>query len=398
MNFSHIVKKTLIATFTATLALAVQAQDFGATLDNNSKIKKQEKSKYLLNQQNTASVWALLPGDNTGNSYMALQGSFKYKYDDFDVKHLGDKKEETQILDVDLWKYNYIAKYAHGVSSTVSLGRFSMVDSTGIIFSQNCDGGLVKIESPRVHCSVYGGYTGWQNAHNVTILNKAGSKFSYRKNRTYDLASSYAIGGLSLSFPYLLCNQTIGLEGYAFIGTNGKNSDNTDYNRYYGTLILNGPITKDLFYLATSTLGTEDAPDLNNLSQLYLTYFLNFYDATLEAHSIYASGENGSLKPFKGFTSNTATYSSLEPEYTGLLKSGISVSIKPTQKLLLSGGSDIIFICPKDKTEYHGTQAYGNLLYQIFTDVKVSGFIAHFWGKDPTPDAIQATLKATISF
>lgn len=51
-----------------------------------------------------------------------------------------------------------------------------------------------------------------------------------------------------ISFPYLLFNQTISLEGLGFWDTEGPaDSPKDEDNRFYGTLRLDGPLAPMLF-------------------------------------------------------------------------------------------------------------------------------------------------------
>ncbi len=114
------------------------------------------------------------------------------------------------------------------------------------------------------------------NGHNATIIN---GDIDKSNNDFYYMASPFIIGQASVYFPYLFFNQSLGVEGLTAIGTKGPNGDNADYNRFYGTLSLNGSVGKNKFYVLSTTFGAEvidgDFDKLSNLSQLSFTYYRN---------------------------------------------------------------------------------------------------------------------------
>ena len=197
---------------------AVFAVDFGGLLNNLTTIKTNKDQNFKLDQKDSASLWFKTVFDETGMNYFIAD--FIYDFErDFDA----DKT--TNIIDSDLFKLNLGKKLANGKIG-LSAGRFFYSDLSGLIFAQNADGVLFNYKGNRFDVSVYGAYTGLLNALNVKMITAERGVYVrdtdriddvydhsfYRfklvegdKDKLYDFAEQYAVGGLTVSFPYMLC-------------------------------------------------------------------------------------------------------------------------------------------------------------------------------------------------
>ncbi|MCR5290839.1 MAG: hypothetical protein K6E51_12675 [Treponema sp.] len=398
MNKRIFIKLVLCSVLVST-AFAV---DFGGNVGFYSKIKKTKKTDYALNMKNNATAWFTVPFAQDNTNYLSAQGSVFYKYDDADIQHLGDKKTDVVFFDIDLLKWRYITKLDSARLVQCSAGRFGYSDSSGLVFGQPNDGIFAQYTGPGLTVSAYGGYTGLLNAQSVTILNKANSPFKYDTKKAYDWASPYWIGGVTVGLPFVFAQHSVEAQFLTAIGADGPSDSakNSDYNRFYATAVLNGPVpvVDNTFYVFTTTFGSVDS-DLCNLSQVTLSYFMQqYFNSTISCNTVYASGKQFGLKPFKGITSMTAVYDVAQSEYTGLVKSGLSASIKPISVLLLGAGGDVVFMYPDDTLEYSGVQVTANAKYQLLRDCNLSLFFARFMGKDSDTTNTEVTLKAVLAF
>lgn len=381
------IKIVFSALALCTAVLPAAAVDFGAMLNNNTKFAGNTIQNMTLEQKNAFTAWINVPFNNEGTMYFAAEGIAQYKNTD---------GTSLVTADCDLFKFNSLTKFSNKSKLLISAGRFYYSDGSGLVFDQTSDGLLAQLKLSSVNLGVYGGYTGLLNAQNVTILNSKTTTYSYDTTSVYALAAPYAVFGVTGSLPYLFANQTLGAEFYGVLGASDMTSG---YNRFYGTLSLNGPLASSVFYSLTSTFATADSfSTLSNLSQAMLSWYPSFKSMAVSLGGIYASGSNGPFSPFVGVTSNTAVQSFTQPEYSGLIKATLSASIKPITTLLLAVGGDGVFDCAESDIGYYGFQAYGSVRYDLFSDVQLGLTANQFIGNDSATSKTTIIAKAVISF
>lgn len=391
------MKKSIIKIITSlvftTVLSGAFAFDFGGTVNDTTKFTGADFSSLSLDQKNTATLWVKTPFNNKGSLYMAAEGTFQYEYVQSADKYL-------LTADCDLFKFGGIFDISKN-KLIVSAGRFIMTDSTGLIFTQACDGVSADINLKRFTFGLYGGYTGFLNAQSVTELNSSDSTYAYDSTYMYPLAAPYAAACASFSAPYLFANQTIGAQFLGFFGVPGITCGDATvgYNRMYGTLAMNGPLSSAIFYTFTTTMGTNDNfKSISNLSQIQVGWYPAFKSSSISAKCIYASGANGILSSFTTFTSGTVADSLAQPQYSGNVIAGLSASIKPIEPLYISVGADCVFDCPENSIGYSGFQYNANIRYQIFTDLQASIIGNQYFDIDGTDNKTTLTAKAVISF
>ena len=176
----------------------------------------------------------------------------------------------------------------------------------------------------------------------------------------------------------------------------------------YAELSLGGPLFSTVYYNVNGTLGLSSYDggdmDMGLLAKANVVYYAAVKNITIGINGVYASGEQGGLKPFLGFTSQTATNAlstrknDLETQYTGLIKAGLAASVKPVKNLLLGATGDVILNAAKD-IEYEGFQYGLNLNWQVVSDVSL-GAVWYQYFDDETSDRNKncVQLKAAISF
>ncbi|MBR1722632.1 MAG: hypothetical protein IJ727_09170, partial [Treponema sp.] len=230
----------------------------GAMLSNNTKLANAEKDGSLkLDQNNGISMWLRTPLNKDGSNYFVGEGSFQTEYDD-----TVEESDKILILyaDLDLFKFVFKNELESG-HFDLSVGRFYNSDLSSLVYGQNGDGIKFLLSMSGVNLSLFGSYTGLLNAKNVTILeaNEEDSPDLTDKEKTvYVLANKYLVGALTLSFPNLIASQSISVEGFGAFYL-----ESTKYNRFYGTLALNGPIISPLFYDLTTTFGFAKYDDFD---------------------------------------------------------------------------------------------------------------------------------------
>lgn len=383
------------------------AFDFGGTLDNSSKLSTNAFETFGLSQTDSLGLWFRAALNNTGTIYFATEGTAQVEYDADDITALTDG-DATWLLDVNLFKLTTIAKPSIGTLQ-INWGRFFVSDVTGVILSQNSDGMQAVFASERFSLGAYIGYTGILNAKAVSMVYEltAGDdditgtypNANYNADALYELASPFIVTGANLSLPYVLFNQTVSAEFYAMIGSGNDRGSNKDIDRYYATLAFNGPIVQNLFYTLSSTLGfVKDRSGAGNLTQATLSYYIpEVKNTALTFSATYASGKNGGIQPFYTFTRNEASYAYTAHLYSGILKAGISASIKPFAALYVAAGADVVCDCAAD-FGYSGFEWAATMRYQLFSDVLVGLSANQFIAKDKDLNSMVLALNASISF
>ena len=343
--------------------------DFGGKINSTTKYQGAEFSVLKWYESAAAHLWISSLLIKKMKLKVNTDGSYEFRYDERD----GSCKN---ILDLNLLKISGTLEAGRYTTIQLAAGRFPVSDMTGIIFSQVSDGGFIKFVTPSVEFSIYGGSTGLLNAHDVTILTPSGTAYNPDYNAVYVKAPSYLPFGLSLSFPSLFLNQTVAAEGWGFIDFS------TDkYSRWYGTVSVSGPLSGKVFYSLTATAGSENLKTLSCLSKAVLIFY-PAANASVGFTSVYASGSNGFLSTFRGFTLQTADFALDEPDYAGMIKASVSFSYTILSRLCLVGEGGCVFACPENTVSYDGWQWNCSAVWNIFHDVQVSAGASQYYAAD----------------
>lgn len=372
--------------------------EFGGIFENTSnvKINRDDTANPVIKQQDSVTLYTKIPLKNDGSVYFSAEGLIDYSYNT--VLPDADYSTNEIITDLTLCKLSSVCSLGSG-RLFFNAGRFAYSDYTALVISQTADLVNIKYTNPYVELSAFGGYTGLLNAKNVSIINADYTVFSGDTSKQfYDLAAPFIIGGASFSLPYVLANQTITLEGLAAVASSGPSDYESDGNRFYGTFGLTGPLGASVFYNLSSTVGYNDDSDLSNLSKLSISFYPNFKSSSFTLSGVYASGENGSFKPFVPFTKKAAVLSYTEPFYSCLLKAGAAYSIIPAQSLFASIAADAVFSYMESSPEYEGVQAALTITFQPFSDVRFNLMADAYVSDDSENNRKSITFNAVISF
>ena len=395
----NLKKWILIGSLTLAGTLSFSA-DFGGFLESYSKLGSpafavdDEFETFSLTQEEHLKFWFRHSFDKA--LYIAAETDVYLSTKSTDLSN-SDALDNIIIPNLTLLKFSKRLDL-NEASLTVNAGRFGFSDLTVLVLSQSADGLSLSFDKSRVGIKVYGNYTGLLNAQTVTILNDYDSEYMIDDDKSWYFAAPYANAGIQIEFPYLFANQTLSAEFLSSFGVDGPESGTSDYNRWWGTLALNGFLHRYLCYVFTTTLESEFDSDISNLTSLTFTCLPNFKSMALSLFGIYASGDHFGLKPFKGFTSMTAANSYFEPEYSGLLKSGLSVSIKPVPTIYIKATSSVLFSCPEDDFSYTGLEAGLNGVFQIISDFNITAGITQFFGDSDLDSKGTAVLSARLAF
>lgn len=371
-------------------------------LGDNTDLKfdGEEYKEPRLKQSEAFSALAKIPFNKKGTTFLSLEASLSHSYE----KIFGDNSnsENNFIADLNILKFSSIIECSAG-KFFLDAGRLFLPDLSQSVFAQSLDGASAQFSASWLDVSVFGGYTGLLNLKNISVLNSGGYVWEpgdEDENDFYDFCAPYIAGGVKISLPYLLLNQTISLEGLGFWDTEGPaDSPKDEDNRFYGTLRLDGPLAPMLFYGLSGTASSTDFSDFGFLGRANISLFPDFKSSSVTISASYASGDRGPFVPFIGFTQVTACLSADEPIYSGISKAGLFASIVPIDRLYCAVGGDAVFLDRDDNAfDYYGFQVYGNAKYYLFSDLALTLFASHFAGDSSDSSRTEIALNAVISF
>ena len=388
------MKKFCIALTALALSTSfATAFEWGGRFYNNSVLEKNyttENTPMALKQTDNLNLWLKVPLSKNNLSYFTTEAFYQFKYD-------GTSTTEPIVntIDLNLFKFVINKQLPKARAISMNFGRFTLSDSTYLIFSQVCDGAILKYSSQKFIGSVYGGYTGLLNSNSITILNSKTTNYRKTTGTVYGLAPQYIPFGLSLAFPGLVFNQQVTFQGWGFVDLNKDN-----YNRYYGTLGLSGYILPVLYYSLNSVIGTVNFESVSNLTNFKLTgYFTRTFSMNFGA--LYASGNQGGLSEFTGFTSMTASLSNKEPQFASLLKFDLSATKTFGKAAFINGGAACFFDVNSSSCTFNGLQFQLSANYNIFNDLQIGASFGQFIDLDNDADnnsKTQIALKAVVVF
>ncbi len=392
------MKKSLLFALIAFPVASAFAFEFNGIVSDGTSMKinggKTENKELKQTETFTGSFRA--PMNNEGNVYFIAEGSVQHK---LEKNWEADTSKNSAILDCTLFQFFSSKRLNQTDTLQFTAGRAFTSDLSGMVFAQPSDGLLVKYASPRVECTAYGGYSGLQNSKNVSILTSKGVVWVPEDEKDlYDFAAPYANGSFCLSFPYLFLNQTISLEGMGVWNVSGPADLSDDDKRIYGTFLLTGPLSKAVFYTASATMQTEDFGDKSLLAQLGINAFLPWKNMTFNVNGLFASGDQGGLSPFVGFTKQTACGSKTEPLLSGVTKFGVNASILPVQLLYINAGVDAVYKNVDESNEYYGTQFTGGLKFNFASDFDANLTVTDFVGKESAESRLEIAFGLSVAF
>lgn len=379
------MKRILISIISAISLLApLSAFEWGGLLDNNSKVISAgaaDSKSTSFSQSNGIYLWGSSNLTESGNVYVKAEGNYRYTF-------TAPDKTFVQTADLDLLKVAGSFD-SDNAKFNFSAGRFIFADLSSAVFAQNCDGVYVEYAAPKFELSLYAGYTGLLNSNVVTMLDSEGNAYS-PENDIYALSAAYIPACVSVSLPALFANQTIKLQAEGFIDLTESKA-----NRLYAAAELSGPLAATVFYNVLTDFGTVNFKNISNYSKVSVSAF-PVSGLYVSGACEYASGNNGFLSAFHGFSSRTVCESF---QTSAVLVPSLSASYAPLNNLLIGADLKSVFSCPEDKIDATGFSASLNCSYNIFSDVNLTLNVSGFKGySDSSLDNLTAALKLAVAF
>lgn len=352
-----------------------QAVEFGGIITNSTGTSG-EFENLGLDQSNSLGLWLKVPLNESGSNYIATEGSYKFTYE-------GAVPSVTKNqLDLDLFKGTFVLPMENNGSLRFDVGRITAFDITGYIFSQYTDGLQISFSNPNFSISLLGSYTGLLNAHSSTYYMTDEITKEYDETALYPLAPKFLITGLTAICPSLFANQSLLTEFYGF-----WDLEETGFNRIFATLGLNGPLTNNLYYILSSTLGfnngLEDYQGVSNLTKFEISYYPNFLNSSFTYNAIFASGNSKDSKGLKAFV----PFNQISPDvagnyaYSGIFKTGLAATLQINTSCLITFGGDILAKADAENPEgikMDGFQWTINGRFLITSDLEASVGVGHF--------------------
>lgn len=368
------------------VSFSIFAFDWGGILNNHTQGDVCDFFGSSLNQSNALYLWTQSEIADT-DLLFSSEVMYQYKYN---LRQTYSSFEN--IFDLDLLRLSGTL-YMPKESLDFFIGRFFVSDITNSIFMQTSDGMLLKCGVKNTEFSLYAGYTGLLNAHNVAILNVDGT-IDEIKNDFYSLCKPYIPIAAAVTFQQLFLQQSLSISANTFIDAS-KNKD----NRFYATLAVDGPVMQGCYYDFSTTLALYNLKEKANYSKIKFHVFIT--ESLYTSIGIeYASGNNGSLKPFRTFTSKPIVSSAAETiETSGIILPAVSLS-KNFNNLYASFDAKFLLDCLNSSVSFWGPEVVASVVYNAFYDLQFGLDASAFWDLKNKGNLTNysATLKVNVAF
>lgn len=370
------MKKLLVASAFALLASAAFAFSWSGIIDNNTKVSTSEFKAYTLEQSN--GIYLSANSKINNNMRLAAEGLYKYN-----LTLTESSKTFSNIADVDLLKLSGLWKVG---TSNVALdfGRFSISDISNTVFSQCSDGLNFKYETAKMKVGLYGGYTGFLNSLNVSMVDTLPDTKDF-----YSLTAAYIPVGVNFAATTVLGSNVLGAQSFYFKAISTGLTD-----KIYGTVSLTGPIKTVGSYSAVVVAGLNDYKNFMLYAKADAAAFIA-NKGMVSGGVEYASGNNGGLKNFVTITSKPVTC-------TGIQTSGVIVP--KVSAMYVSGGlfasltEKIVVTMPENSADFAGVDSTLSVLYNVFSDLQIGFDVLAFTAKESANSKYSFTAKATLAF
>lgn len=374
--------KKILSSFIAAFCLfaaPLSALEWGGLVNNESRYTKANGNAF--NQSNSVYLWMNTPVTSDAVWTFSTEGMYKFMFD-------APAKVVTNVLDVDLLKLSGSVNAGIGTAQ-IAAGRFFVADNTGVNFAQSCDGLSINMMMSKLNVGLYAGYTGLLNNLNVSILGgEPGST-----NKVYALCHGFIPLLVNAEFNNILGNNSIAVQGEAFLDTAKENK----LNRTYANVTVGGPIIGTIYYSAVTSFGFVSKQIMN-----YSSFSVSSYPSDTIAATVgleYASGSAGKVAAYQTVTSKTAYGAASSPEMSGCIVPSID-AIASMGSLFTEITVKAPLAMPEKSAKFAGIGADVTCVYNIFSDLQ-SELDVNFY-KDVlnkgVDDKVSATLKFVLSF
>ncbi len=386
------MKKIVLVLIIIGATLPLFCATWSATVDADANFVG-ETDNLLFDNSDRLTLRGFVPFGVTVPMSITAEAYYKFGF----TNALAGNQASTLSHIINLSTLQFSAQFSTSESSNinVSLGRFNVYDTTGIIVSQPLDAVNVALAGSLYELSTYVGFTGFLNGHEVTMFGIENAAVS---SDIYTLAPAFVLANLTFRMPYLFDGQhafAVDLNGA--IDTVGGTSSS---NRFYATVGLQGPMGEAFYYSASTTLNyvLAEQDTIANLSILELSYFLPFANSILSWKTMFATG--GAQNTFVPITENLASMDDSVP-YGGMIKTGFIGIVHPVDSLLLLLGADVLFNvmdASKDKG-YTGVQWNFSTRWSMLSDVHLVASVGNFFSTEPNTDPyLDASVGLSVVF
>ena len=317
------MKKFFGFIFFCCLLSSLCAIDIGGSLNTSGFVFDEnlvptEKSIKSISEE--ATLWVKIPFSKSIG--LLTEGSYEASYDFNKLSHK---------LDLSFLTLQMSFNPSSIASLDVDLGRFHTADFSSLVFNTFLDGLRLAFSLPEVDFEIYGGYTGFLNNNNANILYS--SNFSDNSS-LYPLASKFVAAGFSLEAKNLFGGHTFGTDLSSFISLDSSEARKSSF---YVGINLTGPIFQSLYYKLTSTVSflTEEPLQTGVLASGDLTFYPGFLASSIVANVTFATDT------FCPFNEPGIVFDGSKT-LQGVLKTGLSFSMKPLQTFLIALNCDYI--------------------------------------------------------
>lgn len=383
---------TLLVFFTAVSVFAFEGggliqTGIGFTLKKNTQTSKTVNR--VLNHSDSVTLWARQNMDKNGDFNFNIQGSYFFSL----KKDLNSKKNTAalnHILDIELLKFSFFLPLEKKNSLQAEFGRYGFADITNIILNQQIDGLSFIYRQAEFSCLLNLGYTGLLNAHTVPIhfLNPN------KNTPIYRLCPSFFQISSAFHIPAGKTGHSIDAEFNSFIETKKNGASKT-----YFILSANGQAALNLFFIlsgAGSLITAHKQLKTGLFINGELNYYFSKYGAKVGGKTQWFSG--GEKTSFEPFTKASAA-KTLFIDYSDLLKTGLTFSIKPITGLFIN--TDFGIFCKglkqSGKSFFTGFEWTAALGYTLLDDIFFGCDAGIFVDNDKNINS-KIDLKGTVSF
>ena len=147
------------------------AFEWGGRFYNSTAFAGETLRQFKTKQSDNLNLWLKVPITNDNMNYFAGEMFYQFKFDGTNIA----SEAIGNTIDFNLLKFVTKIRLGNRQLLSINAGRFALSDSTCMIFSQVCDGILVKYSNRKISAMAYGGYTGLLNANSVSIIDKKNS-------------------------------------------------------------------------------------------------------------------------------------------------------------------------------------------------------------------------------
>ncbi len=335
-------------------------------------------------------VWA--GGDVTRSISAAVQGSLTVSV------------SRPFIADLDFARVSGEFPGVLGESSLLafSVGRFSVEDATGSIFSHTVDGASLRTAFPSVVMSLAGGYTGFLRKDTSRILVSDADRLD-EADTTVIFAPARVISLFDLTFPESIGSQTVAL---GVVGNFDVRS--VEYvHSFSPSFSMSGPVSGELFYSLHGAGAVRYSAD--GFRYAYIAgigvrvYLERLLASRVAVNARYASGDIGPFslyEPISVFDAGAirnvpiGDLLTLDTEYSLNPFLGL-IGVRPDVRTSVGARG---FFRPHGAVSdlYDGFEVIARVAYRVFSDVDFGLFGGAFVPADPTDD-VTGRIEANLS-